>query len=363
MTRALQAPHPGRRLGLSLHAQIALVIGVLSFLPNVVVALLVLLPAFDRMSGGHGIPWLAVAAWFMVAACFAAGIGYLLSRQLLSPLSRLSTQIGAMRQLSSQGGRRQLPIEDDEPTETLHLKESFNALIRHLRLEQARRGSSTATLVHDLKTPLIASVNLLKVIGENDALSREERINLVNELLREHHALLDLVQKLVDAHKCEQDEIALNVRRQELAPLLDRVLKRIMPLARERGVSLSVTGEACEHLDANEFERALYNLVSNAVRYAKSYVRLDIYNGVIRLADDGPGLPAALEQLAQPFNAQPVEIAGQHYAAGSAGLGLFIARRIVEAHGGRLVTEASGSGGTVLLIYLKRLGGDSRVDH
>ena len=67
-----------------------------------------------------------------------------------------------------------------------------------------------------------------------------------------------------------------------------------------------------------------------------------------------PGLPAPLEQLAQPFNAQPVEIAGQHYTAGTGGLGLFIARRIIEAHGGRLVTETTGPSGTVLLAYLQQ---------
>ncbi|HNR00705.1 MAG TPA: ATP-binding protein, partial [Trueperaceae bacterium] len=93
------------------------------------------------------------------------------------------------------------------------------------------------------------------------------------------------------------------------------------------------------------------NLVSNAGRYARSEVRLEVFNNMVRVQDDGPGLPAPLEQLAQPFVGRTVEIAGKEYAGGTGGLGLFIARRVLEAHGGRLVCEASGPNGTVLLAY------------
>src|SRR5690606_41446175 len=65
-----------------------------------------------------------------------------------------------------------------------------------------------------------------------------------------------------------------------------------------------------------------------------------------------PGLGAPLDELAQPFNDQGVSIAGKRYAAGAGGLGLFIARRVLAAHGGRLVAESSGPRGTALLAYL-----------
>src|SRR5690606_26556662 len=128
--------------------------------------------------------------------------------------------------------------------------------------------------------------------------------------------------------------------------------QRLEPLISERGIALTLTGAASAFIDRREVERALYNLLSNAARYAQSSILVDVFPGLVRISDDGPGLGAPLEELAQPFNDQGVDIAGRRYAAGAGGLGLFIARRVMEAHGGRLVSEASGPRGTVLLAYL-----------
>ena len=171
--------------------------------------------------------------------------------------------------------------------------------------------------------------------------------------MSENKRLTELVQGMVDAHKFERDDVPLKRERLELSPLVAGVLERVRPLAEERGLTLTLRGEARAVADARELERALYNLLGNAVRYARSNIAVEIFSGMIRLQDDGPGLPAPLETLAQPFNAQPVDIAGERYTAGTGGLGLFIARRIVEAHGGRLVTERTGPQGTVFLVYLK----------
>jgi len=73
----------------------------------------------------------------------------------------------------------------------------------------------------------------------------------------------------------------------------------------------------------------------------------------IQVQDDGPGLPAPLEELAQPYVTQPIHIAGHHYPTGSGGLGLYIARRILQAHGGDLRLVATGSQGTALALVLR----------
>jgi signal transduction histidine kinase len=137
-----------------------------------------------------------------------------------------------------------------------------------------------------------------------------------------------------------------------LTDLVQRVVQRLEPIRRERGVSIEVTGGGDAWADARELERALYNLLSNAVRYARQRIKVEIYPGMVRVHDDGPGLPRPLETLAQPFVGQDVRIDGRTYAGGTGGLGLFIARRVLEAHGGRLVCEATGPRGTVLLAFM-----------
>jgi signal transduction histidine kinase len=229
-------------------------------------------------------------------------------------------------------------------------------MLQEMHQEQARRSAFTAALMHDLKTPLIAANHLLTVVRDNEALTREQRIEVVSRLSTENRALIELVQKMVDAHRLELEDVPLKREARDLRVLVTEVLERLRPLSIERGVAISVQGEARARVDPKELERALYNLLSNAVRYARSRIEVEVFPGMLRISDDGPGLPEPLERLAQPFNGQPLEIAGHRYTAGTGGLGLFIARRVLEAHGGKLVTETSGERGTVLLAYL---GGDT----
>jgi signal transduction histidine kinase len=337
------------RRGRSLRTQLAWVIAVLSGLPNLVLVGTVLLPSYSRTGSLTTGVWLFVLAWLAAVIAVSVFVGYALSAQLLAPLSGMAADIEALPR-AAPGAR--LRVSGREPREVLALKRAFNAMLQEVRQEQARRSSFTAALMHDLKTPLIAANHLLNVVRDNEALTREQRIDVVSRLSTENQALIDLVQKMVDAHRLELEDVPLTREATELQQLVGNVLERLRPLARERGVEVSVQGEARANVDRKELERALYNLISNAVRYARSRIEVEVFPGMVRISDDGPGLPQPLERLAQPFNGQPVEIAGQRFTAGTGGLGLFIARRVLEAHGGSLVTESTGDRGSVLLAYL-----------
>ena len=335
--------------GRSLRSQLAWVIALLSGLPNLVLVGTVLLPAYSRTGSLTTGVWWFVGAWLVAVVGVSVFVGYTLSRQLLAPLSDVAEEVEALPR-ALPGAR--LSMDGREPREVLAVKRAFNAMLEEMHQEQARRGSFTAALMHDLKTPLIAANHLLNVVRDNEELTREQRIDVVSRLSTENQALIDLVQKMVDAHRLELEDVPLKREPTDLRALLNGVLERLHPLSRERGVDVAVQGEARARVDPKELERAFYNLLSNAVRYARSRIEVEVFPGMVRISDDGPGLPEPLERLAQPFNGQPVDIAGRRYTAGTGGLGLFIARRVLEAHGGRLVTEASGERGTVLLAYL-----------
>ena len=337
------------RRGRSLRTQLGWVIAVLSGLPNLLLVGTVLLPAYSRTGSLTTGVWLFVLAWLVAVIGVSVFVGYALSAQLLAPLSSVAEDIEALPR-AAPGAR--LQVSGREPREVLALKHAFNAMLQEVHQEQARRSAFTAALMHDLKTPLIAANHLLNVVRDNEALTREQRIEVVSRLSTENQALIDLVQKMVDAHRLELEDVPLKREATELEQLVGRVLERLRPLARERGVEVSVQGAARANIDPKELERALYNLISNAVRYARSRIAVEVFPGMVRISDDGPGLPQPLERLAQPFNGQPVEIAGRRYTSGTGGLGLFIARRVLEAHGGSLVTEATGDRGSVLLAYL-----------
>lgn len=312
----------------SLRAQFTAVIFALAFLPNLSLTLIV----------GGGVWNNSLSFWTVGVAGLSGMIGYFLSGAMLEPLTRLRDEVE----------RDDVSFQEPsgDPSEVRALRRAFSAMLRHLSTEQARRGAFMATLVHDLKTPLIATGHLAKLMM-GEALSLTERREVGVQLLAETDRLLSLVQQMADAHRFEREEVHLHCRPTDLRLLLEAVMTRLAPRAVERGIALSVTGQGQAEVDAAVLERALSNLVDNALRYATSQVELSIerseqrgHNEIqLSVTDDGPGLSGDLETLAQPFNAQPTTIAGQQYTAGTAGLGLFIAKRIAEEHGGQLIYQ------------------------
>lgn len=337
---------------MSLRLQVALVIALLSALPNVVMVMAMVLPAYQRAGELPGGVWPQALLWLAGVVVLSVVMGYILSGMLLAPLLRAAKDVAGLPHTAQQLSAARLPVGEDEPAEVAALRRAFNGLLAQVELQQQRRNSFMAALMHDLKTPLVATTNLLTVVRDDDDLSRERRVEVISRLTTELRSLTELVQKMVDAHRLERSDVPLHRAAVQLEVLLLSVLERLVPLLDERGVTMTVRGEGVAKVDAREVERALYNLLSNAVRYASSRIDVEIYPGMIRIQDDGPGLPEPLETLAQPFTGRTVEIAGSSYASGTGGLGLFIARRVLEAHGGRLVCEATGPGGTVLLAYL-----------
>lgn len=355
----MTGPAPkGRGLrALSLRAQLAFVIGLLSLVPNLVMVIAAVLPAYRRAGGMAG-EFSTIGLWVLGLIVVSIAMGYVLSGLLLAPLLRLTKELGALRSppagafQASRLASTRLEPDADQAEEVVALTEAFNGLLAEVEGEQARRRAFLAALMHDLKTPLVAATNLLGVVRDDSNLSREQRIEVVARITDELTALIDLVQKLVDAHRLEGMEPQLHRERVDLRELMEGIVARLATMVQERDLVVTIEGEADAIVDRRELERALYNLVSNAVRYARSHIHVDLFEGLVRLTDDGPGLGAPLDELAQPFNDQGASIAGRRYAAGSGGLGLYIARRVLEAHGGRLVAEGSTAEGTSLLAYL-----------
>ncbi|MDV6373364.1 sensor histidine kinase [Deinococcus arenicola] len=295
--------------------QFALVIFLLAFLPNLVLTL----------TAPPNLPAGALLLWMLVVGALCSMVGYVLSGALLRPLSRLQREV--------EGG--ELATHGDDPAEILALRRAFTDLLDRLGTEQMRRNAFMATLVHDLKTPLIAAGHLTQALATLP-LPEAERREVGAQMQAETTRLLALVQQMADAHRFEREDVLVQTAPTDLRVLLDGVARRVQPQAEWGGITLSVSGHGHAPADASALERAVTNLTENAIRYARSQVELHVTPQGVVVADDGPGLSASLEQLAQPFTSQATTIAGQQYTAGTAGLGLFIARRIAEAHGGEL---------------------------
>ncbi|MGK0618503.1 sensor histidine kinase [Meiothermus cerbereus] len=324
-----------------LKRQLAWVIGLLAFIPNLVIVL-----TFWASARGQSLETsLFLLVWVLVLALIAAGVGYLLANTLLRPMDELTRSLHYLRGTDRTLAELSLPSPQQRPpAEIEQLREGFEELLDHLRELLEAREATYAALTHDLKTPLLASLRALEYLEEADKIGPEKRKEMLRNLRDELNRSYLLVENLLTASRLEAQRIQpenLNLR-----SILEDFRLRYAQQAQRRGLHLEIEGAGQARAERLLLERALANLTENALRHAKSRVVLRAGDGWLEVEDDGPGLPDSLEALTQPFRSQRL----RGVRAGSAGLGLYVARRVAEVHGGQLENLALPGQGTRLRI-------------
>ena len=328
-----------RRSAPSLKFWLALTIGTLAFLPNLIV-IYVLSRTWPELFITSNV---RIAAWLISVGLFATAIGYLLASRLLAPLDELTRSLRYLKVSSRTIADLSLPPPQNPlPHEVAVLREQFELLINHLRNLSESREAVFATLAHDLKTPLIAAVRATSYLIEADDIGREQRIELLRQLQQETERVYRLVENLLTASKLETTRPQLELV--NLKAMLEDLRLRYLKEAAKNGIQIEVTGSGETRADRVMLERAATNLIENALRHARSKIILRAGAGFFEVEDDGPGLPAPLESLSQPFHSQKL----RGVRSGSSGLGLYIARQVAELHRGVFRTCRGSLGGACI---------------
>ena len=327
------------------------------------IALLIAICCVTAVSGWLLGPYLAlggltlgVAIVVGLAACLVAVTAYLITKwfvhRSLRPMNETSRALreAAARprdQISHYRHRR--PIDERASPELLELCDSVSLLLSRIESRHREQTAWMGAVVHDLKTPIVASANALSIVATTATMQAGDRIQLLRDVTDELRRLATNTQRVLDVMRLERDDVEVDVERVELAAVVEAVVRRVDTSSR---VTLTSDAAGTALADRPLLERALDNLVSNALRYARSGVSVHVAPGLVRIADDGPGLPAPFEHLAQPFRSESITVGEVRVSGGASGIGLFLARRVLELHGGKLVVESTGHNGTVLLAYV-----------
>ncbi len=234
------------------------------------------------------------------------------------------------------------------------------------RLDHFRR-EGVSNLSHDLRSPLTATVACLETLDARwaagaDAAGAEDR-RLVEIALRNTRNAARLVQSLGDLAKLDEPEFVLHAEVVELGELLDDIAIRFAERAANQGIAL-VAEHATDAMrplpfaavDIELFERAIANLVDNALKFCPRGARIVLAAQVrdrrveVSVTDTGPGIAAAdLPHLFDRFYQSRQSVAPAT-GEGGKGLGLAIVKRIAELHDGAVsVTSVPGEGTTVQL--------------
>lgn len=292
----------------------------------------------------NGLLWTLLAAVLVVSL-----LSLLMSGNFTRPIKALTT---ASRNLA-EGKRTQL-VKVNSSDELGELGKSFNRMSLEIDKAEQLRKQMTADVAHDLRTPLT-------VIGGYVEATRDGALDLTPERLDviglEVNRLNRLVSDLRTMSQSDSGELLISREAVDPALLLSKIGEIFRLQTEQKGISLAV--EAAEGLpalsgDEGRLMQVLENLVANAIRHTPAGGKITLkvseearnHAYLFSVTDSGEGIPA--EELPLIFERFHRVDKSRHADSNQSGLGLAIARAIVEAHGGKIWAESTRGVGTTI---------------
>jgi signal transduction histidine kinase/DNA-binding response OmpR family regulator len=295
------------------------------------------------------------ARWVIIG--FAVGsiglaliLGYAISWSLIGPVKQMDVQL---RQIATGdfSFRVEVPNQDELGTLAANLNRMNEELGRlYHQLEAANRHKSEflASMSHELRTPLNAVIGFSEVLLERlfgDLTAKQEEY--LRDILDSGRHLLSLINDILDLSKVEAGKMELELGSFSLREALENGLTMVRERANRHGIALSLDVDpAIDVIEADErkVKQVVFNLLSNAVKFTPDGGQVGIRaalsdgEGRITVWDTGIGIaPEDQEQLFQEFQ-QVGGMSGEKREG--TGLGLALAKKFVELHGGRILVES-----------------------
>jgi signal transduction histidine kinase len=285
----------------------------------------------------------------VISALVALGAALLLGRRMLRPLGHLRSASARLAQ-----GDLSARAPEAGPRELRDVSASFNEMAASIeRLFDARR-ELVAWASHDLRTPLASLKAMLEALEDELA----DPAEYLPAIRTQTEILSGLVEDLFELARIDAGALTLELRDAPLGKLVSRCLRSLDAEARARNIELEsrVSADPVVRVAPDKVERVLLNLLANAVRHSQPHGAVSVVvepnsdHVVVAVEDTGSGLPP--EASARMFDRFWREDASRARSSGGAGLGLAIARGLVQAHGGTIWAENRSGGGTRIAFTL-----------
>jgi signal transduction histidine kinase len=296
----------------------------------------------------------------LVCALTVAGTTLYVFRGVVAPLVRLTA---ASQTVGDGGSVPLLPGRRDELGALSRVlagtTERLVATNAELQEALALRERFLSIAAHELRTPLTSlslQLGLLQRRIEQGA-GRETLHANAEALARQAQRLSQLVGELLDVSRIQRGRLDLHLEQVRLDQLVHEVCERCTALldAGQNRLTLELEPEVLGEVDPSRMDQVLVNLLGNAARHARgSAITVRLWSTaretMVEVRDSGPGIPEAVRsRLFEPFARAPGATPGL-------GLGLYISREIVEAHGGRIDMMTARGEGTAFTVHLPRAG-------
>jgi signal transduction histidine kinase len=281
-------------------------------------------------------------AFFAIILAFI--VTFFLSRMILSPVRTLTT---TARKLGKGEFNQRVNIKDKG--EIGQLAQTFNSMASDLQRNEKLRRNMVADIAHELRTPLSNVAGYLEAIRD-DVIQPDPPV--INSLSEEVDLLSRLVNDLQDLAIADAGELKLERQPEDLSQLISQAVKAIQAKVIDKG--LETTTELSDNLppvniDHHRISQVLRILLSNAIIHTQNGGKIKVSASrqdnfiLVSVTDTGEGIPE--NELQNVFERFYRLDKSRSRTAGGSGLGLTIAKRLVEAHGGKInATSEVGKG-------------------
>ncbi len=287
-----------------------------------------------------------------------------ISRRIRTPITHLMNGVEKIKNRDLD-----FSIENSENSEIGDLISAFeemrsqlkDSLIREWELEQERRDMVCA-ITHDMKTPLAiiqGHVEGLQDGLKNDADKLDSYLNIIEQNVHRSKKLIDEMNELVEV---DSVDFALDLYRVDLKTFIDYTALELKVLADKKNISIEIeTSDDRKHraevpIDGPRLGRVINNLIGNSLRFIaengiiKIYTEIEENKTIIKICDTGPGF--AEKDLKKLFKKFYKGDESRSMEKGHSGLGMYIAKKIVEKHGGEIKAYNLHKGGACVEFYI-----------
>lgn len=230
-------------------------------------------------------------------------------------------------------------------------KAEIEASRAELALANSRRDDVLHVVSHELRGPLGVLVMAADSFATDAKLnaSVEKQRAFADRVVRQVRRMLTIVDDLLDASRIDAGELRVEPKSAELVGVVRDAIDRIRPSLKRHEITLHAPDAVQAQIDVDRIEQVIANLLTNAIKYSPDggtievAVETNATEALVSVTDSGIGIPRdALPRLFERYYRAP----GSEKAAKGIGLGLFVTKRLVEAHGGRVEAVSEVGKGT-----------------
>ena len=216
-----------------------------------------------------------------------------------------------------------------------------------------------ATLSHDLKTPVISQITTLEMIlNENFGSLNDTQKSMIECTLNSCKYVKEMVFTLLETYKYKSGTVVLKYENFNINNLVNECINEVKTIARERNINFEIfsdtRGDNSICADKMQIKRVIMNLISNALKYSyrDNFIKISFIKskGFLRfyIENSGPIIPdSVLKQLFKEYTSF-----SQKTAKGGTGLGLYVSKKIIEAHNGNIKAESSPDNKNIFSFYI-----------